>query len=108
MDGLAEEDMKSLCCLDDWADLTGCKSKKGMVQSGAEITRADSSQISAIDSCGAVRVKLGLHAEVLRIMPQSGVKSSYPMSESICLSVRVSVLSTDEDMAGAALFRRIE
>lgn len=108
MDGLAEEDMKSLCSLDDWADLTGCKSKKGMVQSGAEITRADSSEVSAVDSCGAVRMKPGLHAEVLRIVLQSGVKSLYSMSESICLPVRVSVLSTDEDMASAALFRRIE
>ena len=57
--------MKSLCCLDDWTDLTCGKLKKGMIQSGAELAGADPSQISAVDGGGAVRMKLGLLDEKL-------------------------------------------
>lgn len=106
MDCLAEEDVKPLCRLDDWTDLAWTKLEKGMVQGGAEISGTDPSQISAVDSCDAVRMKLGLKAEALRITLQSGVKISYSPPERIFRQLRGSVLSADKDVTGAALFRK--
>ena len=41
MDRLAEEDMKTLCRLDDGTDLSGGQLKKGMIECAAELSAAD-------------------------------------------------------------------
>ncbi len=70
--------MKSQFCLDNWADLSGSKLKKGMIEYGTEFTGADPSQISAVYGGGAVRMELGLLAESLWIALQAVMKARCP------------------------------
>ena len=106
MDCLTQEDMKAQFRLDNWADLSGPKLKKGMIEYGAEFTGADQSQISAVHGGGAVRMELGLLAESLWIALQAVMKARYPAQERIFWQMRVSILGTDEDVTGAALLRK--
>lgn len=106
VDCLTEEDMKSLCCLDNRADLSGANLKKGIVECGAEFTWADPSQVSAVHGGRAVRMELGLLAESLWIALQAVVQARYSAQERIFWQMRVVVLGADEDMTGAALFRK--
>jgi len=57
MHGLAIEDMKPLCGLDNGTDLPGRNLKKGLIQGGAEFTGANPSQIAAVHGGCTVRME---------------------------------------------------